>query len=114
MNKFLSFDDINEVDDAEYTEIDIPEWNGTLRVRGLNGGERAEFEEQVSKNHSMRHAKVECIIKCSVDDEGNRVFTNQHKGMLLGKSAKVIERIFDEICRLSGIGDDAEGEAEGN
>ena len=40
----LSRDDILKAADTAPEEVDIPEWNGTVLVRGMTGKERDAFE----------------------------------------------------------------------
>lgn len=112
--KILSVEDINAANDTVAVEVEVSEWGGAILVRGMTGGERAEFEEQVSKNLSMKHLKVDLILKCAVDEKGKRIFENKHKQMLLDKSSTAIEKVFDKIFELSGLSPDGEEVAEGN
>ena len=43
----LSRDDILKAEDLTTEEVDVPEWGGTVLVRGLTGRERDEFEASV-------------------------------------------------------------------
>jgi hypothetical protein len=112
--KILNLEDIRSADDTGAVEVEIPEWGGAVYVRGLTGGERAEIEEQVQKNLSMRNLKIDLTLKCTLDADGNRIFTKAEKSLLLNKSSTAIEKIFNKVFELSGLTPEGEEIAEGN
>jgi hypothetical protein len=112
--KTLTLEDILSVNDTPAEEVEVPEWGGSVFVRGMTGGERAEFEDQVHKNLSLKNFKVDLVVNCTVDDEGNRVFQPKHKAALQAKSSKAIERIVTKIFEMSGLTAEGEEIAEGN
>lgn len=112
--KILSFDDIKDVNDADTIPVEVPEWGGVVLVRGMTGGERAEFEDDVQHDRSLKHLKVDLIIKCCINEDGTRVFKPTNKSMLLDKSSTAIEKVFNKIFELSGLNKEGEETAEGN
>ncbi len=112
--KILSLEQIKSVDDTAAVELEVVEWNGSVFVRGMKGSERAEFEEMVQKNLSMKHMKIDLVIKCTVDKDGDRLFSTKDKTWLLDKSSMAIETIFNRIFELSGLDAEADEIAEGN
>jgi len=116
----LSKDDILKAADTQTEEVDVPEWGGTVLVRGLTGTERDEYEaslmvrrgDQMVMNTANGRAKL--IAKCVVDDDGRRLFTDQDANALGEKSGKALDRLFDVASRLSGLREEDVKEATGN
>ena len=94
----------------ERTEyVDVFEWapGGRVRVRSLTATERDDFEnalqgEKGKKN--MQDVRSKFVVKCCIDDDGNRLFADADLSWLKQKSAAVIDRIFNVGSRLSGMG----------
>lgn len=111
---FLSKDDILKADDLPVEEVDVPEWGGTVRVRGLTGTERDRFEFQMAaarKDPSKSQVRAEIVGRCMVDEDGKRLFTDHEIVKLGTKSGAALDRVFDVVRDLSGMGDDAVEEA---
>ena len=111
----LSKDDILKAADLTTEEVDVPEWGGTVLVRGLTGLERDEYEVSMMVRYGgemvqdLANARAKLVAKCVVGDDGKRLFTDADAGALGEKSGAVIDRIFDVACRLSGLrGEDVE------
>ena len=49
-----------------------------------------------------------------MDDSGQRIFKNSEAKALGEKNATVINRLFEEVRKLSGMADEDLGIAEGN
>jgi hypothetical protein len=107
----LSRDDILKADDLATEEVPVPEWGGSVLVRGMTGRERDQFEaslaqqrgSQVVPNYTNARAKV--VICCVVDEDGKRVFDDADIDVLGGKSGAALDRIFAAATRLSGLGE---------
>jgi hypothetical protein len=109
----LSKDDILKAEGPPTEEVEIPQWGGSVLVRGMTGRERDEFEartmvrrgnEMVPDAGNIRARMVAC---CVIDeDTGQRMFTESDAQALGDKSAKAIIRIAEVAGRLSGIGED--------
>src|SRR5215472_6825818 len=109
----LSRDDILKAEDGGTVEVDVPEWGGTVLVRGMTGRERDEFETSMLErgrggrmvpNPVNTRAKV--IARCIVDDDGKRLFTAADVQALGDKSGAAIDRVFEVAARLSGMSDE--------
>jgi hypothetical protein len=107
--------------------VDVPEWGGRLRVRGLTGTERDLYEEsitattkevvkgRVKERRSMvaKGVRAKLCALCIVDEGGTRIFTDEDIDILGDKSAVALQRVFDAAARLSGM-TEQEIEAMGN
>jgi hypothetical protein len=90
--------------------VQVPEWGGAVRVRGMTGYDRDAFEralvnirgKDVDTNWTNLRAK---LISRTVVDEDERLLFKETDVVALGrKSAKALDRVFEVSQRLSGIG----------
>jgi len=115
----LSRDDILKAEDLSTEEVDVPEWGGTVLVRGMSGRERDEFEVSMTVRHGKQmvqdfaNTRAKIVARCVVDEDGQRLFTDADVAVLGEKSGAAIDRIFGVASRLSGLGaEDVEELAE--
>lgn len=105
--------------------VEIPEWGGSVWVRGLTAGERDEFENTVLRQRptkkgrvvqtvSLQDARARLAVMSVVDNEGQRLFTYDDVARLSQLSASAVDRIFDVASRLSGMTDEDVDELLGN
>lgn len=111
MGKRLTKDQIFKLDDLKTEEVDVPEWGGSVLVRGLTGRERDEFEssllDQSGKRAKlkMQNARARLVYLSVVNDDGSRMFDEMDVWALGEKNAAALDRIYDVAARLSGISD---------
>lgn len=99
------------VEDIPAELVEVPEWGGTVRVRGLTGKDRDAFEramvdingENVQTNWQNFRAKL--VARTVVDADNKRLFTDQDVTALGGKSALAMDAVFTVAQRLSGMSD---------
>lgn len=114
----LSRDDILKAEDSAPVEVHVPEWGGSVLVRGMTGKERDAFEASMSLQPDRRgqvrpadplarlvNIRAKIVVRCVVDDDGKRLFTEADVAVLGDKSAAALERVFEVASRLSGMGD---------
>lgn len=107
----LTADAIRAADDLAYETLDVPEWGGEVRVRGLTAAERDLYDREIIKidkqgNTSvgrLENLRALLVVRCLVDDKGERMFRDGDARMLGEKSSAVIGRIYDVAARLSGM-----------
>ncbi len=110
--KPLTRDDILGVQDIEIEEVEVPEWGGSVFVKGMTGIERDRFEasivEQRGKNAkvSMVNIRAKLASETMCDKDGTKLFSVKDAAALGEKSAAGLDRVFDVSMRLSGISDD--------
>ncbi|MFC4333860.1 hypothetical protein [Salininema proteolyticum] len=116
MGELLSKDAILKADDIELADIDVPEWGGTVRLRGLDGMQRARINgtaiavrgQTVSiKADALAEQQLRIVCACLVDADGKQLFTVKEFEKLGRKSAEVIERLYQKASELSGLGGEA-------
>lgn len=102
-------DAILKADDLVSEVVDIPEWNGKVRVRSLTGQERDAYEQSITRRRGMTvelnlvNARAKLIALTVVDDEGVRVFSDEDVIELGKKNATALNRVFEVAQRLSGL-----------
>jgi hypothetical protein len=113
--KPLSRDDILGVQDRRVEVVEVPEWGGTVRVRGLSGSARDRYESGMVKYDTndkgvpvvvgMNSDNVRArLVAISIVDENDRpMFTEMDVSALGERSAAALERVFDAARRLSGL-----------
>jgi hypothetical protein len=109
----LSRTDILNAMDLKHEDVDVPEWGGTVRVRGLKGVERDEFESSIVVTNPDGTTRVESkamrarlVSLTVVADNDVRLFTQDDVGALGQKSAAALERVFDVAMKLAGMSKD--------
>ena len=103
--------------DIAKEEVQVPEWGGSVFVRGMTGLERDAFGTSLrnpdgSVNLDSYRAKL--LVCCVVDEQGNALFTPADAAALNGKSSLALDRVFKVAERLNSLGNDALDAAEKN
>jgi len=89
--------------------VEVPEWGGSVYVRGLTGAERDSFEAGIvqlkgkSQTVNMKNVRAKLLQLTIVDENGNRLFNVEEIASIGAKSAMALERLFNVASRLSGI-----------
>jgi len=92
--------------------IDVPELGGVVNVRGMTGRERDAWEASLMTGRGRRrevntdNLRAKLVVKCLVDEQGQRVFRDEDADLVGNIRVDVISRIFNVAQRLSGITDE--------
>lgn len=120
MGKLLGREDILNAPDIETVTVKVPEWGGAVLVRGLTGEERDIYEQSLirvrgkKRDVDMRNARARLVAMCVVDENGDRIFSDEDVAALGKKSSAALDRVFDVAQRLSGLREEDMEELAGN
>jgi L-ascorbate metabolism protein UlaG (beta-lactamase superfamily) len=101
-NGYLDMAAILAADDIKVEELHIPEWGGTVRVRGMDGTQRDAFEES-QLGAPYRNLRARLAVATLITADGKPMFTAADVPALAKKSARALDRIFPVATRLSGL-----------
>lgn len=108
--KYLTRDQILTAQDISREEVRVPEWwDGTVLVQGLNGEERDALEGSMIKGKgknaevNLANLRAKLVARSIVDEEGNRLFSDNDIPALAKKSAAALDRVYTVAQRLSRI-----------
>lgn len=116
----LTKEEILRVKDIETRKVNVPEWGGDVMVRGMTGIERDQFEAKILDQSgkktkvNLQNARARLVSITVVDDDGNRLFSENEIVLLGTKSAAALCRVYDVAASLSGISDEDIEELLGN
>lgn len=108
----LSRDQILGAKDLITEDVDVPEWGGMVRVKGLSGAERDRFEASIigentkNKRRNLANLRARMVSLTVVDAEGKTLFRPNDVEALGAKSAAALDRVFDVAMRLAGMRDE--------
>lgn len=104
---------IESADDIPTEDVYVPEWDGTVRLRGLTGAQRDAYEASVvemkgeTRRFKLQNLRARLVALCLIDEEGRQLFSGPAAVNALGdKSAKALDMLFDKARRLSGLTED--------
>jgi hypothetical protein len=109
--KELTAAEILGMEDIVEELVEVPEWKGTVRVRGLTGRERDAYEasllDQRGKNTkaNLQNARTKLVVLSVRNADGSRMFTEAQIGELSAKSASALNRVWKKALELAGMGD---------
>lgn len=118
MSTVLTRDAIKVIDDRVVESVEVPEWGGSIFVRGLSGTDRDSFEMAMIVQKKVKGGKTESevnfqnlraklIVRCAVDsedkDKAQPIFTIADIEWLGSKSGAALQRIYAVAQRLSGL-----------
>jgi hypothetical protein len=112
MSKLLSADEILDVNDVEYVDVEVPEWKGTVRLQTMSADDAIKFTDLMSAPDKRKSAMVRIVALCAVNEAGERLFPDgpEQQGKmerLRKKNVKAFMRLQIEALRLNGFADDA-------
>lgn len=122
---FLTREDILGADDIRVEVVEVPEWTrdgrGKVRVKGMNGKERDEFESELVQNKGKknqftdtRNVRAKLAARCMVDDKNKAMFTAADVARLGEKSSVALDRVFKVGMKLSKLTQEDLEEMTGN
>ena len=98
--------------------LEIPEWGGTVTVRGLSGTELDEFNTSVIRQKgnnvevNRRNYRAKLVARCLVNGDGKTpLFKDEGQIVALGmQPVKILDRILEVVNRLNGTTDEEQEE----
>lgn len=103
----LSKEAILSAVDSSIQEIEVPEWNGSVCIRIINGFERekletlmARFEKDKNKNE---YYGGYLLSLCICDKDGNRLFSEKDVDLLAKKSGVALSRLIREALVINNL-----------
>ena len=114
-------DAILAADDRTGELYEIPEWGVTVQIRSMSARTRALFVGEIAETDGSMQVNDPNRIEqmwfhvisqtCYVPDTGELVFTSEDIDDLMGKSAKVVNDLANRCMEVSGLTDEAAGDA---
>lgn len=112
----LNAEQILDSNDVVVQKVEVPEWDGSVNIKTLNGYEQLRFERWTGKDDDDdsldRCAKL--LILTVVDDDGKQIFSEQQLDSLKKKNAPTLLRLFDIAVRLNRLTEATRKELEKN
>ena len=110
----LTKSQILEADDLVIEEVEVPEWGGSVLVKGMSGTDRDKFEAAIVNTKgqvnnvvvNMVNIRARLVASSIVDESGALLFDLKDITALGKKSAVALQRVFDKAKILSGIVDE--------
>ena len=108
-NPWLTREQILAADDRIVETVDVPEWGGLVRVRGLTGAERDAYEATIITTRgsdfkmNLANARARLVARAVIDADGKRLFSDDDVVALGQKSAAALERIYEVASQLAGL-----------
>lgn len=120
--KFLTKDEILAAKDLKVVEVDVPEWNGTVRVSEITAADRLVLQAQVLDDNGKPKKSSELnrlltIGLCAlaiVDENGDKLFTVEDIEAFGKKCGTAIDRIFSVADDLNGVSATVAGKIKKN
>ena len=113
MGELLTRQAILDAQDIGREVVPVPEWGGSVLIRGLTGRERDAFEASIVRmqrgapgagmERSLQNIRARLVAMAAIDEAGARLFEDRDVRALGEKSAAALDRLFDVARRLSGL-----------
>jgi len=109
----LTREKILSADDLITELVNVPEWGGELYISTLSGAGRDAYEASIIRVDSgnnvtqdFNNMRAKLVARTAVDEEGNRLFSDDDVLDLGKKSAAALDRCFSVASRLNAVSDD--------
>lgn len=123
--EYLTKNQILEAKDITFEDVEVPEWNGMIRIKCMTGSERDSYESALYEFHPSTDGKgrvklnrddlrAKLLARTIVNEKFERLFSDIEVKKLGEKSAEVLDRLFAIAQRLNGLGKEELDNAEKN
>lgn len=106
----LSVEQIMAAPDLRERVVSVPEWGGSVRVRGFTKGRQQALRHQATVKGVIDSDRLELLM--FVHGVVEPVFTADHAQALTEKSAGAVEAVLKAILEVSGMTPEARQDAE--
>ncbi len=108
--KLLSVDEILECPDLEERIVPVPQWKGSVKVRGFTKAQQQQIRKDAKHQDKIDADRVEMLmfIRGVIEPK----FDEETYERLREKSAEAIDTVLKAIIGASGISEEAMKEAE--
>lgn len=120
----LTKQEILKANDSKVQEVDVPEWGGSVRVKGLNALQRQQRQKEIVKAYDDKGNPIlnmDAIVDqlpflamVLVDGNDNPLFTEVDLKELGSKNPAILDRLAKVGRELSGLEQKAVEEAAKN
>lgn len=114
----LTKEAILAADDRKYQDVEVPEWGGAVRVMAMSGTERDAWENTIIDDNGKivrkANARADLVARCVVDEDGDRMFTEDDIAALGAKSSAALDRVFAVCQKVNNLGGEVVEELVGN
>lgn len=103
----LTKEQILAVEDCSLLKLSVPEWGGDVFIRVMTVGERDAYENewQRKKETGVDDFRTKFLIRCLVDEKGNRLFDNSDVQRFATKSARIMNRVWLAAMEHNNLSD---------
>lgn len=101
---FLTKDQIIAAQDRRYKEVEVPEWNGKVRLASFDADQALNHTELMNNRREGKPGPnpISAMLAASiVDESGNRIFTEKDMNELGKKSPTVLSRLVEAVRELN-------------
>lgn len=105
--KILSKEEIILAEDVIREVVFVPEWNGSVIVKTMTAKERDSWEHKTyvlgrkDPNSVPDNVRASLFAATVVDENGNRMFTDEDVETLNKKSGSAVDRVTDVARKLN-------------
>lgn len=118
--KIGTLEELKEVRDREYKDVDVPEWGFAVRFQSWSAKDLDDHEADCAKRRlpgdkfDMAGLRIATLGRSLVNADGSKMFTNGDLETLADKNGAVIRRLADEAMKFNRIGEKAVEDEEKN
>jgi hypothetical protein len=102
----LSKSQILAANDLPTQDVDVPEWGGTVRVRGMTGKERDAFIGSINTGKGKPNVdaiQARLLSIALVNEDGTRMFSDAEMDALQDKFSGALDEVFLVAQKLSRL-----------
>lgn len=100
--RYLTRDEILEVDDIQVWEVEVPEWGGTVLVQSLTAAQVERVQTQ-HKGKGMKGLTAAFVQMSVVKEDGKKMFHMSDLDRLSQKSISACTRVLKTIMEQNAL-----------
>lgn len=118
----LTKEQILKADRKKSIDVPVKEWGGDVRLQEMAASDRDQWEnesyvlnaEGTAAKFNPKHARARLVVRCLVDENGKRMFSDDEVAAIGSLSASSVQRLFNAARKLNAISTEDIKELEKN